>query len=76
MMEELAQTPALKEAIAGRSDRELLEYVVAMLSRLEPLIETLEKAQPMLGAMMPDENGKKPSPFKMAMGAAKLAREG
>ena len=73
-MEELAQTPELKQAIAERTDRELLEYVAAMLSRLEPLIEALEGAGPALASMMPDANGNKPSPFKMAMGAAKLAR--
>jgi hypothetical protein len=54
------------------TDRELLEYIAGMLRRLEPLIDTLEQAQPALASMLPTD-GKKPSPFKLAMGAAKLA---
>jgi hypothetical protein len=56
------------------TDRELLEYIAGMIRRLEPLIATLEKATPMLGALVPEDGKAKPSPFKMAMAAAKLAK--
>jgi hypothetical protein len=71
-LENMGATAALVEAVDALSDRELLEYVAGMLQRLEPLIDTLEKAQPALASMLPTD-GKKPSPFKMALGAAKLA---
>jgi hypothetical protein len=56
------------------TDRELLEYVAGMLRRLEPLIETLERAQPALASMLPSGDGKKPSPLSAAIAMAKLAR--
>lgn len=60
------------EAADALTDRELLEYIAGMLRRLEPLIDTLEQAQPALASMLPTD-GKKPSPLRMAIGAAKLA---
>lgn len=58
----------------GPSDRELLLYIAGTLERLGPLIDTLEQAAPLFGAMATSGNGKPPSAFKTAMAAAKLAR--
>lgn len=51
-----------------------LERIDAALDRLRPLIDTLEQAAPLFGAMATNGNGKPPSAFKTAMAAAKLAR--
>lgn len=59
--------------VDGLTDRELLEYVAGMLARLEPLVETLERFAPIAADLAEGGNGKRPSPFKMALAAAKLA---
>jgi hypothetical protein len=64
-----ASTCRLCPGCAARLDR-----IERTLDRLGPLIDTLEQAAPLFGAMATDANGKRPSAFKMAMGAAKAAR--
>lgn len=64
--------PITIEMADAFTDRELLEYIAGMLRRLEPLIDTLEQAQPLIASMVPTD-GKKPSKIGMAMAAAKLA---
>lgn len=51
-----------------------LERIEAFLNRLGPLVDVLEGMAPMLAGMTPTEDGKRPSAFRTAMAAAKLAR--
>ncbi len=65
-----ASTCRLCPGCAARLDR-----IERTLDRLGPLIDTLEQAAPLFGAMAGAGNGDKPpGAFKLAMGAAKLAR--
>ena len=67
--------PAHVEGDDALTDRELLEYIAGMLRRLEPLIDTLERAQPAIASMLPAD-GKKPKPLSAAIAMAKLASKG
>ncbi len=52
-----------------------VDQILEKLGRLEPLIDALEHAAPLFAAMAPSDGKDKPSPFKLAMAAARLARD-